>query len=89
MAASARAFTTSAIVGKGALHPAEGQRKERHEGGIERGGGAQYLLARVEDQPLPGKQVLGVTEGDERVVDRARAGEQPRGDGEGGEQEGR
>jgi hypothetical protein len=70
------------------LRAAEGQREERHEGGIERGGGAQHVLGGVEDQALPGKEILGVTEGDERVVDRPCAGQQPGEDGEGDEEQG-
>ncbi len=62
---------------EGGVRFTQGQSKSRKKEGIERGGGAQHLLARVENQPLPGKQVLRIAEGDERVVDRPSAGEKP------------
>lgn len=54
----------------------EGQRQGSHEQGIERGGGAQNLFTRIEDQAAACQKVLRVAKGDECVINGARAGNQ-------------
>ena len=57
------------------------QRTESDHGQcIERCGCAQYLLARVVNKAFSCKNIARIAEGDERVINGARAGDQPSGE---------